>query len=99
MAPRVYSFIKVTNNNDVSDFVIEFTLMRNPKARMSCLKSQLFRYEDNECVGKWRNIWGYFLKDYSFFVAERRLCEDRTDARRYSEEVTERYRNKINKLK
>ena len=87
MAPYLYSFIKITDNNNVADFCIECTRTRNPKARISALKSQLFNWEDRAVAtgndGKWRPVWDFFLKDYSFYVCERQSFDSLRDAREY----------------
>ena len=96
MPPRLYSFIKVTDNNDVSNFVIEATCMKNPKARICCLRTQLFSYEDNLGeFGKWRPVWDLFYKDYSFYVCDRRYCENLREARLHKDRVAQAYRDKI----
>ena len=43
----VYSFLKITDNNNVSNFAIECTSMKAPRARISCLRTQLFAWEDS----------------------------------------------------
>ena len=92
----LYSFLKITDNNDPRDFTIECTSMRNPQSRMSCLRSNLFAWEDAGCTGKWRPIWGYFFKDYSCYVCERKEFENLQSARAYRQEVHDRYAAKHN---
>ena len=72
----VFSFLKITDNNDPYTFSIVTTSMQNPRSRMSCLRTNLFAWEDNGCTGKWRPIWAYFFLDYSFYVCERKEFEN-----------------------
>ena len=91
----VFSFLKITDNNDPYTFSIETTSMRNPRSRMSCLRTNLFAWEDNGCTGKWRPIWGYFFMDYSFYVCERKEFENLQAARAYKQVIYDRYLAKL----
>ena len=42
----LFSFLKITDNNDPYTFSIETTSMQNPRSRMSCLRTNLFAWED-----------------------------------------------------
>ena len=91
----LYSFLKITNNNDVTDFAIECTAMKNGRARISCLRTNLFAWEDNGAVGKWRPIWDYFFKDYSYYICEKKEFENLQAARAYKQIVYDKYMAKL----
>ncbi len=91
----LYNFVKITNNKDPFDFTIECTSMKNGRARVSCLRANLFAWEDNGGVGKWRPVWDYFFKDFSHYVCEKRDCANLAEAREYRQVVYERYRAKL----
>ena len=94
-----YSFIKISNNRDPADFLFECTSMKHPRARISCIRTQLFRWEDDIMAGvegKWRPVWDFLLKDYSFYVVEKKHFDSLADARAYREVVHDRYRHKYN---
>lgn len=91
----IYSFLKITNNNDAHDFVIETTSMQNARARIGCLRTNLFAWEDKGGVGKWRPVWDFFLKDYSFYVCEKKEFDNLQAARAYKQVIYDRYKAKL----
>ncbi len=91
----LYSFIKITDNNDPYTFIIECTGMVNPKARISCLRANLFSWEDRGCTGKYRDIWNFFFKDYSFYIVEKREFDNLNSARAYKKIIYNRYLAKL----
>ena len=91
----LYSFLKLTNNNDPYDFTIECTSMKNGRARVSCLRTNLFAWEDAGCTGKWRPVWDYFFKDYSYYVCEKKEFDNLQAARAYKQIVHDRYLAKL----
>ena len=93
----LFSFLKITNNNDPYDFTIETTSMKNARARISCLRTNLFAWEDKGGVGKYRPVWDYFLKDYSFYVCDKKEFDNLADARAYKQTVYDHYYNKLKK--
>ena len=94
---RLYRFIKITNNDNPSEFCIECTAMTNGRARISCLRSHYFTWEDNGGTGKWRNVWDLFFKDYSFYVVEKKEFSNLHEARLYRQVVHERYMKQLNR--
>ena len=68
----LFSFLKITNNKDPCDFTIECTSMKNGRARISCLRTNLFAWEDAGCVSHFRPVWRYFFLDYSYYVCEKK---------------------------
>ena len=94
----VYSFLKITDNNNVHNFCVDCTSTKNPRARISCLRSQMFQWEDApQGIGRWRNVWSYYYKDYSFYVVEKKEFECLAEARAYRQVVFDRYKNKLGK--
>jgi len=94
----VYSYLKITDNKNVADFCVECTSMKTPKARISCLRTQLFAWEDSPPgKGRWRDVWSYFLKDYSFYVVERRAFNSLAEARAHKQVVYDRYKSNLQK--
>ena len=87
----LYSYLKISNNNDPTEFCIECTAMKNPRARISCIRTQLFNWEDNQVAGnkagKYRPVWDFLLKDYSFYAVKKCHFDTLTEARSYREIV------------
>ena len=93
----LYSFLKLTNNNDPYDFTIECTSMKNGRARISCLRTNLFAWEDAGCVSHFRPVWRYFFLDYSYYVCEKKEFENLQAARVYKQTIYDRYLAKLEK--
>ena len=67
-------FIKISNNNDHSDFYIDVTTMQNARLRISALKAQ---YKNYLATGKyWKEVFKFFKYDWSFYVMEKGCYED-----------------------
>lgn len=64
------SFIKISNNKDCSCFYIDHTRCKDPRFRISGIKSQYKRYLNGE--GKWYPIFKYIDNiDWSYSIIDR----------------------------
>ena len=65
---KTYLFIKISNNNNAStDFHIDISVMRDPRLRISTLKSQYKKFKINPRNIVYKEPWRYFDLDYSFY--------------------------------
>ena len=62
-------FIKISNNNNPSEFILDVTTMRDVRLRMSALKAQHRKYQQTGLF--YKEIFRFFLMDWSFCVLER----------------------------
>ena len=63
-------FIKISNNkNNKKDFYIDITTMKDPRIRMSSLKTQYKKYLKTGELFK--PIFHYFKIDYSFYTIDK----------------------------
>ena len=77
-----YYFIKISNNNNAStDFYIDISVMKDPRLRISTLKSQLKRYKKNPGNIAYKEAWRYFELDYSFYCLDSKFCDNYGDAK------------------
>lgn len=72
-------FIKIVNNNNANDFMIDVSIMTDYRQRISTLKNsyRLYLLEPE----LYKPIYRFFAMDYSFFVIEKGLYLNLTDAR------------------
>ena len=65
---KTYLFIKISNNNNAStDFYIDISVMRDPRLRISTLKSQYKKFKINPKNIEFKEAWYYFNLDFSFY--------------------------------
>ena len=90
----LYNFIKIVDNNNISDFLIDVSCMPNWKSRISAVRTQCIRHLDYD-VGRKREIYRYFFLDYSFSCVEKMEFADLASAREHRQLIYERYRAKL----
>jgi len=93
-----YRFVKIVDNENPSDFMIDVTSMSNWKSRMSAVRTQCIRHIDYN-IGKNRDIYRFFFLDYSFYCLERRDFDNLADARKYREQLHQAVIDKRKQLK
>ena len=76
----MFSFIKIVNNNDASDFMLDITQMINYRLRVSSLRNQCWRHYELSS-GKYRPVYRYFWLDHSFYRVEKSELPDLAAAR------------------
>ena len=81
-----FLFTKIVDNNNTSDFMIDVSQMQNHRLRMSALKTQCLRHEYYD-LGKWRPVYKYFYKDYSFSLVHKGEFENLAAARMHRQQV------------
>ena len=84
-----YSFIKITNNDNTSDFMLDVTSMHNYRSRVSALRTQCLRHLDCD-VGKDRQIYKYFFLDYSFYRVHRQEFPNLAAARVFRNQLEQK---------
>ena len=68
---KKYLFIKISNNNNACvDFHIDISVMRDPRLRISTLKSQYKKYKINPRNIEFKEPWRYFDLDFSFYCID-----------------------------
>ena len=82
----VFSFIKIVNNNDASDFLLDVTQMKNVRLRVSSLRNQCWRHYELGS-GKYRPVYRYFWLDHSFYRVEKAELPDLAAARVHKESL------------
>ena len=82
----VFSFIKIVNNNDASDFLLDVTQMKNFRLRVSSLRNQCWRHYELGS-GKYRPVYRYFWLDHSFYRVEKAVLPDLAAARVHKESL------------
>lgn len=80
----MFSYIKIVNNDDPSDFLLDVTQMQNYRLRVSSLRNQCIRHYDLG-VGKSRPVYNYFFLDFSFYRVGKAEFPDLAAARIYKE--------------
>ena len=94
-----YTFIKIVNNNNPSQFKLDLTSMTNHKSRISTLKTQFINHLDYG-IGKNRDVYNYFTMDYSFYRVGKRDFPNLASAKIYKDELEKQLINeRINKMK
>ena len=88
-----YSFIKIVDNDNPSDFMIDVTTMSNWRSRMSAVRTQCIRHLDYD-IGRERDIYRFFFLDYSFYRVERGNFPNLASARVYRDELHKRLKAK-----
>ena len=88
-----YSFIKIVDNDNPSDFMIDVTTMSNWRSRMSAVRTQCIRHLDYD-IGRRRDIYRFFFLDYSFYQVERGVFPNLATARVYRDELHQDLVNK-----
>jgi hypothetical protein len=81
-------FIKISNNNNpCKDFYIDISTMKDARLRLSALKSQFKKYILNPEELTHREVFKYFIKDYSFYVIEKGAFNCYEDAKLRRDEL------------
>ena len=94
----LYHFIKISDNNNAArDFHIDISIMKDPRLRISTLKSQLKRYNKNPGNIIYKEAWRYFGLDYSFYCLDSKFCTDYDEAKQYSLDLMDQQYEKMNK--
>jgi hypothetical protein len=90
---KVYSFVKISDNRNPRDFCIDITSMRDARHRMSALRSQYGYYLDD--LKGWHPIFHWLERDYSFYVLEKRRCDNYQEAKAHRQSLMEWQREKL----
>ena len=90
---KIYSFVKISDNNNARDCCIDITSMRDARHRMSALRSQYNYYLDG--VKGWHPIFHWLERDYSFYVLEKCACETYREAKAHRQSLLEWQREKL----
>ena len=79
-------FIKVSDNNNAHrDFYIDITTMKDPRIRISALKTQFKHYIEGEEY--WKPLFHYFERDYSFYTLCRHSFDNYQEVKAYRNEL------------
>lgn len=79
-------FIKVSNNkNACKDFYIDITTMKDPRIRISALKTQFKHYLKGEEY--WKPLFHYFERDYSFYTMRRGSFQNYQEVKEFRNEL------------
>ena len=65
---KTFHFVCISNNNNATDFHIEATSMKNPRLRISSLKSQHKRSKIAGDTLSTKPIFRFFELNFSFFI-------------------------------
>jgi hypothetical protein len=85
----MFSFIKIVDNQNPSDFSLDVTSMSSYHMRMSALRTQCMRHIEDG-VGRWRPIYRYFFLDYSFYRVKKREFDLISEAKLYRDKLQTR---------
>jgi hypothetical protein len=78
-------FIKISNNNNPAEFMIDITTMLDARLRLSALKAQFKVYQ---ATGDYyKDVFKFFLYDWSFYVLERGSFENYEDIKKRRDEL------------
>ena len=88
-----FRYIKIVDNNNPSDFMIDVTQMQDYRMRVSALRTQCIRHHYYG-IGNPRPSYKYFLKDYSFYLIHKADFPSLRDARMHKEYILEQCRNR-----
>ena len=93
-----YYFIKISNNNNAStDFYIDISVMKDPRLRISTLKSQLKRYKKNPGNIVYKEPWRYFELDYSFYCLDSKFCDNYCEAKSHCLDLMDEQYTRMNR--
>jgi len=90
----IYTFIKITNNDDISDFTFVLTSQKKWQNRMSGLRHQAVRYFNNN-EGTYKNVFRWFTLDYSHCKVAKKEFNSLNDAKGYIPTLMEFYDKKF----
>ena len=92
---KQYRFIKITDNNDYHNFIIDFTAMKDYRTRVSILWSKYV----NHCYGKgeYRPVFSILDKDWSAYCVQKKYFCNLADVRTYRDELSELYAAKLDR--
>jgi len=76
----MFSFIKIVNNNDAAEFLLDVTRMENYRLRVSSLRNQCWRHYEFG-LGKQRPVYQFLLLDHSFYRVAKVEFTDLASAR------------------
>ena len=81
-----FRYIKIVDNNNPSDFIIDVTQMQDYRMRVSALRTQCIRHHYHG-IGSLRPIYKYFFQDYSFYMVHKAEFPNLRDARMHRQQV------------
>lgn len=95
----IYVFTKIVDNDNPDDFAIDVSQMTDFRLRMSALRTQCLRHHYYN-IGKWRPVYRYFYKDYSFYPIHKQEFPNLAEARKHkvnihNECTARRQKNKV----
>ena len=94
---KKYLYIKISNNNQAStDFHIDISVMRDPRLRISTLKSQYKKYKINQRNIEYKQAWYYFDLDFSFYCIDSVEFETYADAKDHCLDLYDREYTRMN---
>ena len=84
-----FQFIKITNNRNHPDWILDITTMKDARLRISALKAQYKKFlNDGENE---KPIFRFFQLDYSFCVVEKGYYTDYSIVKKRRDELYEIY--------
>jgi len=87
------SFIKITDNNNHNDFLIDATRMLDARLRIGALKSQ---YKIYQKTGKqYKNVFKYFDLDFSFYVIKKGSYYSYEEVKAERDKLYDLYKSKM----
>ncbi len=89
---KKFQFIKITDNRNHPDFLIDITTMKDARLRISALKAQYKKYLTDGKNKK--SIFRFFELDYSFCVLERGYYTNYSSVKERRDELFEIYLKK-----
>jgi hypothetical protein len=93
--PKLYSFIKVSNNHfPKEDFTIHLTCQKNYKLAMSVLKTRYKMFAKGH--GGYHELYHYFSQDYSYYCLDRKEFNNLAEAKEYADKLHEEQFDKMN---
>ena len=78
-------FIKISNNNNPSEFHISPTTMKDARLRISALKAQYNNYCETGLY--YKDVFAFFKLDWSFYVLERGKFENYEEIKKRLDEL------------
>ena len=93
----LYNFIKIVDNNNTADFMIDVSSMPNWKSRISAVRTQCIRNLDYDVVWK-RDIYKYFYLHYSVSCVEKMEFADLASARAHKQVIYKEIHSKAGRL-
>lgn len=88
-------FIKISNNNDPTDFIIDITTMRDDRLRIASLKSQYIRYLENPDKYPYRDVYRFFNLDYSFYCLDTDSFNNYTECKAHRDKLIQEQNTKM----